>query len=372
MSCPTNTRGFIDARNIVERIKSHEKANVVPPLLEQVLCILRLDIGSLHPDDRQTIISELLQQGSEFSNACAYALGSDVSLGKNRSLWAAAAAIRDQAAENEVFIKHFGASGPDTGKPASYNTWVEDHSSDSFTFYELRVDVTPKPGKKVYLEDLTMLFHQELHSQYGFQNSSHFQESKGLVKWGSTIWPSNLEPYFRCGATEINIGWAEAQWHVQSFFEPLFDSSVPLKPMAVLLLVAGISTSETGLRGTATEIFIQTIDDGRYSHDDFTQVMAKLMISGLIVVSRWTKVFKALASISQKHENAVRKLIQSLLSFHPDQSPRELGGLIELLYELCIAADQPPTEPCAIQFFHDNTKGGKQKTFSRKLLKMLK
>ncbi|MFT6153760.1 MAG: hypothetical protein ACJA1X_001105 [Bermanella sp.] len=61
-------------------------------------------------------------------------------------------------------------------------------------------------------------------------------------------------------------------------------------------------------------------------------------------------------------------IIQSLLRFDPEDSPRELGGLIELLFELNVATGKSIDDERAIEFLKTNSKGGKQGKFSKRLL----
>ena len=266
---------------------------------------------------------------------------------------------------DNIIKQKYGVLGPDAGCQTQYKPWVKVKKSENYSFYDLKVDKVPEAPEKIPMDHLSVLFHKVEEGYYG---RTHFGYNEGLVKWGSTIWPGNLEPYFCCGACEVNITWSEAQWHVQSFFEPLLDSSVPLKSMALLLTIAGLSSKEPCQKGIAMDVVIMSVDDGRMDIFLLGDFMAELITTGLIIVSRWTKAIKEIAAISSRHAEAMRVLIQSLLRFDPEDSPRELGGLIELLYELNIAADKCLEDKRAIEFFKNNKKGGKQGKFAKKLL----
>ncbi len=61
-------------------------------------------------------------------------------------------------------------------------------------------------------------------------------------------------------------------------------------------------------------------------------------------------------------------LIQGMLRHDPADSPRNMGGMIELLYELQVAAEQPLNDVQAIEYLKANKKGGKLGKFAKKLV----
>lgn len=365
ISMPTHGRGFINPSIIPERIKLNTKNKELENSLDCALAILRLDRTIVNESKSEEIIQELINIKTEFALACAYALGAEVKIGKESALWIAASRIRLPEENDQKTIDKFGLLGPDTGYSAKYLPWVKVKKSENYSFYDLKVDRVPEVYRSIPNEHLSVMFHGE---GLGSFKQSHFGFTSGLVRWGSTIWPSNLEPYFCCGACEVDITWAEAQWHVQSFFLPLLEPDVPLKSMALLLLIAGLSSKEPGQRGIAIDIVIMSIEDGRMDISLLGDIMAMLITTGIIIVPRWTKAIKEIAAISSRHAEAMKSLIQSILQFDPEDSPRELGGLIELLYELQVTSNKGIDDKRAIKFFKANKKSGKQGTFSKKLL----
>jgi hypothetical protein len=365
ISMPTHGQGFVNPKILPERIRMLLEAKEPSSSIDEALTILRIDKAILTKSETLVVVDSLVSISTEFALACAYALGAKVEVGRTKSLWVAAACINTPSEVDDQIIKKYGTLGPDAGRPTSYKPWVKVKKSDNYTFYDLKVDKEPQAPSTIPLDQLSVLFHRE---KAGYYDRIHFGNSEGLVKWGSTIWPSNLEPYFCCGACEVDISWAEAQWHVQSFFLPLLNSSVPLKPMALLLIIAGLSSKEPGQKGIAAEVVIMSIDDGRLDIKSLGDQMASLITTGLIIVSRWSKIFKEIAAISSRHAEAMRILIQSLLRFDPENSPRELGGLIELLFELNVATGKSIDDERAIEFLKTNSKGGKQGKFSKRLL----
>ncbi|MCJ8269511.1 MAG: DUF6493 family protein, partial [Psychrosphaera sp.] len=366
ISAPTHGRGFINPNVLPQRIRAMMSLNIDFSSIDRVLAIMRLDKSILNEAQTTSAVEALLAIPTEFALACAYALGADVEIGDTQALWIAAACTNTPNETDKRMVQKFGELGPDAGIQPGYNPWVEVRKTDNYCFYHLKVDKAVAVPSSIAIDQIGLLFHRVGQSDY--YDRVHFDFDEALVKWGSTLWPANLEPYFCCGACELDITWAEAQWHVQSFFEPLLDSSVPLKPMALLLIVAGLSSKEPGQKGIAMDIVILSIDDGRMDINKLAEQMSMLMTTGIITISRWTKILKEIAAISNRHAKAMRLLIQSLFCFNPEDSPRELGGLIELLYELCVASKTKVTDTKAIEFFTVNNKGGKQSKFAKKLL----
>ena len=363
---PSDSQGFINPREIVDRLTLISHSDFNPPVIELSLTILRFGVHLLTEQESTKTITRLLAIESEFADACAYALGANVKIGITDALWIAAARIRVPNEQDKDVTAKFGNLGADASIPAKYETWVHVKKTENYTFSDLRLNVTPLSPKNIPYEHWAVLFHRTKETNY--YDKAHFGYDTALVKWGSTIYPSNLESYFACGAAELDITWAEAQWHVQSFFEPLLEASVPFGEMARLLLIAGLSSKEQGQRGITLDILIGAMQDGRFKFEEFGSQMSSLITSTLIVVSRWTKALKEVSEASDNHARQIHSLIQSLLKFSPQDSPRELGGLLELLYELSIRLNQVVSDPSAIEFFKLNKKGGKQKKYCSSLL----
>jgi len=367
LSMPTHGRGFIKPSTLIARHKLLLEASIEPPMSEQVLALLRLDGCDSDASDDLKNDSDFIGDSTEFSRAIKFALGLDVEIGDTSALWVAAACIRNPGECSNKVLDKFGELGPDAGQGASYRFWVHAEQSSQYTWHYLNVDCLPSTPMNIPLEHLSVIFHTKGN---GYFSRGVCGEEDGMVRWSSTVWPSNLEPYFSEGAKLIDITWSEAQWHVRAYFEPMLSPDVPLKDMALLLLAEGLGAAESGQKGIAIDIVIMAIDDGRLDVAKFAACMGSLLPTGYMKVSRWTKALSEISSVSNKHAAAVRSLIQGMLRHDPTESPRDLGGLIELLYELHVAEEQGLTDTEAISYFRKNKKGGKLGRFSKKLLAM--
>jgi hypothetical protein len=59
-----------------------------------------------------------------------------------------------------------------------------------------------------------------------------------------------------------------------------------------------------------------------------------------------------------------------VLDFTPDKAPRDIGGLLELCYELHVAQDANLSDPSAIGCLKAIPGGGKVARFGKKLLSL--
>ena len=74
------------------------------------------------------------------------------------------------------------------------------------------------------------------------------------------------------------------------------------------------------------------------------RALAALIPSGQVTVSRWTRALGEISSQSRQHAEFVRDLIAGSLRHDPASPPRDIGGLVELLYELSVLTKTPVTD----------------------------
>jgi len=108
ISAPTHGRGFINPKYLPQRIRINLEAKGSLSSIDNALTILRIDRTILDKKETQLVVDELISISTEFSLACAYALGADLDIGKTKSLWIAAACIKTP---NETDNSH---SAPNT------------------------------------------------------------------------------------------------------------------------------------------------------------------------------------------------------------------------------------------------------------------
>ena len=116
------------------------------------------------------------------------------------------------------------------------------------------------------------------------------------------------------------------------------------------------------------EAAIASIDEDRLDLEAMRETLVALIPSGHAPVGRWTKSLTELSGVTTKHAKVVRDLIEGSLRSDPSKPPRDIGGLIELLYELSVALDAPVGDEESLKYLRSVTGGGKLKRFAGKLL----
>jgi hypothetical protein len=189
-----------------------------------------------------------------------------------------------------------------------------------------------------------------------------------MIRWLSTIWPGNLQPFFALAIKSYDPGWWEANWDLQSYFDALLTPELEFGQLGTLFLVAGLAAKEVGQKTTTIDATILGIAEQRLEASLVAGYLQQLMGEREFLVSRWTKAFGQVAAASTQHAIFVADIIERSLDFDPKDSPRDLGGLIELLYELRIELGQELQHEVARTFFSQSNKGGKLGTFGKLLL----
>jgi hypothetical protein len=165
-----------------------------------------------------------------------------------------------------------------------------------------------------------------------------WSRSVSAIRTVQSICPVNSEAVFAIGAVTLarNLDWWEAQWANRTYLEPLLDPDVPLRPLALLLLVLGLAAKQPGEHGLATDAAIAAIHDGRVDGERLGTVMAELLPTGLIKSARWAKTLGDVARVSPLHAHVVQVALARSLRGDPKRYPRDLHALVELFKELVV------------------------------------
>ena len=134
------------------------------------------------------------------------------------------------------------------------------------------------------------------------------------------------------------------------------------------LLALGLASSDPAVRSVALDCVIGAIAEDRVAVDVMQKALIPLISSGKVPIGRWTKILGDVSSHSRMHADFVRELISGSLRHDPASPPRELGGLVELLYELSVLTKTPISDVKTIEYLRAIKSGGKLKRFASLLL----
>ena len=116
----------------------------------------------------------------------------------------------------------------------------------------------------------------------------------------------------------------------------------------------------------AVEAAGMTAAEGRLTADAFVDALKPFLMSHDLPTSRWTKALKGMSDLGAGA--FAREVIVGLLDFAPGDTPRDIGGLLELCYELHVAQDARLEIPTAVSCLASIPGGGKTAKFAKKLL----
>ncbi len=341
LCAPTHAGGWIDRCVLADRA-CDERTLAAASDFEQVLALLRLA-----PDHCDKARGRVVRSRSEFLSALRFALNDDLgkvgsALGKHRGetdwLWIAATRARRPWSDEACVEKQYPDRGPDAGIAAttSFKASVGTFTCEygSFPSPTMTIDVSPAmPSKTVDPRLLSVLMWKPVESG----KRINF-DSQSLVRQLLSIRPSAQESACSWGALVIgrNIDWSEARWHNRLYLEPLLDPDLPLRSMAMLLLVLGLAAKEAGEHGLATDVTIAAIEDGRLDQIQLGTVMTALLPTGYVKAARWAKTLGEARRVSPLHAEVIRMAIARSLRGDPKSMPKDLHALVELLRELVV------------------------------------
>jgi hypothetical protein len=123
------------------------------------------------------------------------------------------------------------------------------------------------------------------------------------------------------------------------YLEALLDPDVPLGPIALLLLAAGLTAKFPEESGLATEALIAAVDDGRLDSARLTAALEQLLSVGLAKPERLARTLGA-ANVSILHTQFLCPVLERLAHRPPSRTHREMLPVLELFKELLIAAGE--------------------------------
>src|SRR5690606_37739496 len=100
-----------------------------------------------------------------------------------------------------------------------------------------------------------------------------------------------------------------------------------------------------------------------------SRVLGDLLATDTMVTGRWIEAFAEVAAASAAHRHALRTLTSGWLeSGRASHFGRDLGKLLELLFESCVGDGAALASPKARAFLGSLTKTGKAARFAKRLL----
>lgn len=366
LCAPTDDRGFVATQTLIERILEYQAAAEPPSPYDLSLALLRLA-----PEGRDVAVKSL-KPDSEITRALVFALGGErkigkLNIGKTKWLWVAAAAARIPRTDDRRIAGIAGRAAPDIGVSAQYDVSISTRTYDKYVFPDISVKTSPAITKPLPDTFLPGLFHLTTAGTFCGSVCGHTADD---IRWASLVWPQNPEPFFAQGVDVFDPDQRLSNSPYAAFIEPMLMPHMTLGSVGTLLLSQTLAGADPAVRSIATEALISCIEEERIDPDLFAQATLDLITKAALPVARWTRAFGEVAKISPRHASYLCKVITNAMRFDPSKPPRDIGGLVELLFELHVETKARLTNAQARACLGAVAPGGKLGKFSKRLLSM--
>ncbi len=360
LSLPSESSGLVSVADLCARVEEYREAGIEPDHHDLALALMRLATEGRDIDYRPA--------DTEADRAIAYVLGQKGTVGPTPALWAAAWRARDPEVTDPAIVAVFEPSHspvPDCGVPAAMDLQVGRKSSREGDYHWIDVKVPVTPVNQTPSHALPALFCRP-HTRHYDTTSCGVTFSD--IAWASLTRPADPEPFFRCGLLGQYAYQKLADNHTRAFLEPFFRPGPQIGPLGAGVLAYYMACDDHSVSSLAIEAAERLAIEGRLTEDVFVPAMKKFVMSDTLPTRRWTNALKAVAELGAI--SFARNTIVGLLDFAPDETPRDIGGMLELCYELHVAQNTTLTAPAASACLRSIPGGGKTARFSKKLLSL--
>jgi hypothetical protein len=312
LAAPTHAGGSIDPAALVERMEGADESDPI----DLIQALLRLDRRG-----RMAALESARRLQGEAGQAVRYALGaSEEPAVSNPAVWVAASHARD----------------PESGHRAVEFSWHHrqlKHGENTYHYHDAKVQTDPPIPANIGVDmPVTLVY------------TTTGQGEAPLLRWAATVWPGHRQGWFAAGCIAIgnNLDWWTAAWEHRVFLEPLLDSGTPLGKMGPILIALGLAAKEAGEGTLAADALATAIGDGRMTTGLLGAMLARLFSWDHIKMARVTNRLAQAVRISALHGSVIRESIAAGLEESPPMQPEAAGPVLELFYELSIAAKSKP------------------------------
>lgn len=356
LSLPSDGDGEVQPHDLVDRLKLYRSAGAAPGQVDLALALTRL---GRHGRDR---CRERVDCADEAGRAVAFALGSGDAAGGDCPVWAAAWLARSDR-DAEVSWPSQPAE-PDAGIKAGYRLIVMKNASyghpeiGALAVPELRRADRRRPGS---------LLHHRAKSWF---ESTPTGYDAACIAWSSLVRPRDPEA-FLANAVAALEPWQKLADHPCIAYLEAFDRlSAEPGPMGYAVLAYYLASEDKALCAHTVDKLSRLVDCRRICAERFASAILPFMLLGPFPSMRWTRHLAALAETSRRHRAFVRDVLAGLMRFDSAQAPRDIGGVIELLYQLQLDSGEPFTDAPAIAFLERLGGSGKAAKASKQLLSL--
>ncbi|MFY2825416.1 DUF6493 family protein [Ruegeria sp. MALMAid1280] len=358
LSTPSDNRGYLAAEQLSDRLAEYRKIGVQPGDTDFKLALMRLA-----PEGRKAALNDL-QPRSEPERALAYALGADLPPETDKQLWAIAWSSTlplraDPRIENLV-----GGPVPGVGYPAHFEFHADIRRVDQYAWPRPKIRISPPIPDDV---DAALGFALPAKSEHSYMSDPGSSWMMHANPWVGLIRPVHSELFFATGIFELELDQKLTNHHCLMFLDPLFRPDPRPGPMAHAMLAWFLASADEGVGTTTIDAMDALMAQQVFDPGAFASAAHSLVFHAGLPLRRWTKRLTEVAGLSNTHARAIKTALAGMMIDLPYDLPRDLGGILELLYELCVTSDEAVGPSDVQAAFQAIKAGGKTGRFARKL-----
>lgn len=339
LSLPTQSRGFVAAHVLVERVLEWQAAGVEPDDSDLALALLRLA--------REGVPSQDLRCVKGMPGAALR-----LALGGRSGTVACSAVLRTpaRAALDPESRAGFG-HGPLPVIGLRKRSFVHEcmvfvaGRKERFRYGGSRPAWLIPPARAARLPLPYSLYTAAVDTAFEGRTCD-------TVRWLARLWPARLDTFFALGADRLvrNLGFHTAEWENRAFLEPLLWPRVRLSEGGHALLACGLCCKENGERGLAVDALIAYVADERCDTSVLGRRLGEVLSRGLAPWSRPARALLAVAMHSDRHARAVQDVVIAALHDEPAAWPPDLHLLLDVLLQQTVALASRVRDPRARAF----------------------
>jgi hypothetical protein len=323
----------------------------------------KLALMRLAPENRDSALADL-SPATEADRAFAYALGADFPPGTDKQLWVIAWSSRLPLKDDPAIQSLVGGQIAGAGAPANFEFDAYRYQPHEYSWPMPRVTVSPSVSGN---EDRSLAF-GTLHRgepMLVIPKSTSWMAFANL--WVSILRPVHNELYAAAGIVELELDQKLAAHPCQAFLDPFFRPGCEPGPMAHALLAWYLAAADGAIGSVTTDAMATIIAQDTFDPPSFADAASKLVFQAGLPLRRWTQRVREISAISPQHAGAVQTALSEMLAQLPEDLPRDLGSIFELLYELHIASETQVEDPDLAKSLASINAGGKIGKFAKKL-----
>jgi len=285
----------------------------------------------------------------------------------DKQLWVIAWSSRLPLTADPAIQTLVGGQIPGVGTPAVFEFDAYRYQPYDHSWPMPRIVMSPAP----LAEEDHFLSFGTLHNSKGMISAMY--PGSWMIQanpWVSILRPAHNELYAAAGIFELQLDQKLAGHPCQLFLHPFFRPGCEPGPMAHALLAWYLAAADGAIGSVTMDAMATIIAQGIFDSSSFAHAASKLVFQAGLPLRRWTQRAREISAISPQHEDAVRTALSEMLTQLPEELPRDLGSILELLYELHIASETHVADPDLAKSLTSINAGGKAGKFAKKLVSM--